>query len=162
MTLPPRLGRCGTSTTASTSAWAVWMTRRMDSVPALGSAVRVRSAGTGLADPVDDLVRRGARREDPGHSEGEQRRDRALGHIAATEDDDVGRVPLPQLLENAREQRHLRLGEDRQPDGVDVLLHGRLSELLRRLVSTRVDDLHAGIPQRPGDDLGTIALALTT
>ena len=44
-------------------------------------------------------------------------------------------------------------GEDRQPDGVGVLLDHGLHDLLRRLVQTRVDDLHPGVAQRAGDDL---------
>ncbi len=45
-------------------------------------------------------------------------------------------------------------GEERQPDGVGVLLDHRLGHLLRRLVEAGVDDLEAGVPQGPGDDLG--------
>ena len=44
-------------------------------------------------------------------------------------------------------------GEDRQPDGVGVLLDDGLDDLLGRLVQAGVDDLHAGVAQRAGDDL---------
>ena len=44
-------------------------------------------------------------------------------------------------------------GEDRQPDGVGVLLDHGLDDLLGRLVQAGVDDLHAGVAQRAGDDL---------
>ena len=43
--------------------------------------------------------------------------------------------------------------EDREADGVGVLLDHRLDDLLRRLVQAGVDDLHAGVAQRAGDDL---------
>ena len=45
-------------------------------------------------------------------------------------------------------------GEQRQPDGVGVLLHDGLDHLLGRLVQAGVDHLEPGVTQRPGDDLG--------
>ncbi|GMA88193.1 hypothetical protein GCM10025868_34430 [Angustibacter aerolatus] len=45
--------------------------------------------------------------------------------------------------------------EHRQAHHVGVLGDGRLDDLLRRLVQAGVDDLHAGVAQRPRDDLGT-------
>ena len=53
----------------------------------------------------------------------------------------------------ARDERHVRAREDRQPDGVGVLLDHGLDDLLGRLVQAGVDDLHAGVAQRAGDDL---------
>ena len=44
-------------------------------------------------------------------------------------------------------------GEDREADRVGVLLEHRLHDLLGRLVQAGVDDLHAGVTQRAGDDL---------
>ncbi len=59
-----------------------------------------------------------------------------------------------QQLDDARDERHVRAGEDREADGVGVLLdHGR-GDLLGRLVEAGVDHLHAGVAQRAGDDLG--------
>ena len=69
--------------------------------------------------------------------------------------DDVLNAVLPQELEDARHQRHVRAGEDRDADGVCVLLDRGLDDLLGRLVKPGVDDLHAGVAQRAGDDLGT-------
>ena len=90
-----------------------------------------------------------------------------LGHARALEHGDVGvgmtpppktstssRPPLPQLLHHPREQRDVGAGEQRQPDGVGVLLHGRLGDLLGRLVQPGVDHLEAVVAQRPGDGLG--------
>ena len=56
-------------------------------------------------------------------------------------------------LEHPGEQRHVRAGEQRQADGVGVLLEDGLGDLLRRLVQAGVDDLEAAVAQRPGDDL---------
>ena len=59
-----------------------------------------------------------------------------------------------------RDERHVRAGEDRQPDGVGVLLEHGLDDLLRRLVQAGVDDLHAGVAQRAGDDLRAAVVAV--
>ena len=58
-------------------------------------------------------------------------------------------------LDDARHESHVRAGEDRDADGVRVLLDRGLDDLLRRLVEAGVDDLHAGVAERAGDDLGT-------
>ena len=50
--------------------------------------------------------------------------------------------------------------EDRDPDGVGVLLDRRLDDLLRKLVEARVDHLHPGVAQRPGDDLRAPVVAV--
>jgi hypothetical protein len=50
--------------------------------------------------------------------------------------------------------------EDRQPDGVGVLLEHGLDDLLGRLVQAGVDDLHAGVAQRAGDDLRPAVMAV--
>ena len=51
-------------------------------------------------------------------------------------------------------------GEDREADRVGVLLdHGR-GDLLGRLVQARVDDLHAGVAKRAGDDLRPAVVAV--
>ena len=76
------------------------------------------------------------------------RRDRA-----ADDDEHVLGAVLAQQLEDARHERHVRAGEDRDADGVGVLLDRGLDDLLRRLVEAGVDDLHAGVAERAGDDL---------
>ena len=59
-------------------------------------------------------------------------------------------------------QRHVRAGEDRDADGVRVLLDRGLDDLLRRLVEPRVDDLHARVPQGSRDDLRAAVVAVET
>ena len=44
---------------------------------------------------------------------------------------------LAQQLDDARDERHVGAGEDREPDGVGVLLDHRLDDLLGRLVQAR-------------------------
>ena len=61
---------------------------------------------------------------------------------------------------DARDERHVRAGQDREADGVGVLLQHGLDDLLRRLVQAGVDDLHAGVAQRAGDDLRAAVVAV--
>ena len=56
-----------------------------------------------------------------------------------------------QLLHDPREQRQVGARQQRQPDGVGVLLQHRLGDLLGRLVQAGVDDLEPGVAQRPRD-----------
>ncbi len=76
-----------------------------------------------------------------------------LGNRSAHHHDHVLDAVLAQELEDARHERHVRAGEDRDADGVSVLLDRGLDDLLRRLMKARVDHLHAGIAERAGDDL---------
>ena len=50
--------------------------------------------------------------------------------------------------------------QDRKTDRVGVLLNHGLDDLLRRLVEPRVDDIHAGVAQRPSNDLGAAVVAV--
>ena len=52
--------------------------------------------------------------------------------------------------------------QERQPDGVGVLLDDRLDDLVRRLVEARVDDLEPGVTEGPGDDLGSSVVPVQT
>ena len=54
--------------------------------------------------------------------------------------------------QHAGEERHVRTTEDREADDVDILLDGGRRDHLGRLVEPRVDDLHACVAQRSGDD----------
>ena len=54
----------------------------------------------------------------------------------------------------------MRPREDRQADHVHVLLDGLGHDLLRRTLETGVDDLHAGIAQGVGHDLGAAVVAV--
>ena len=63
-------------------------------------------------------------------------------------------------LGHAGHERHVRAGEDRQSDGVGVLLDRGLHDLLGRLVEARVDDLHARVAEGAGDDLRAAVVAV--
>ncbi len=103
---------------------------------------------------VDDLRRRRARTEDAGDAELAQFLGVVVGDRAADHHDDVLDPVLAQELEDARYEGHVRAGEDRDADGVGVLLDRGLDDLLGCLVEAGVDDLHAGIAERAGNDLG--------
>src|SRR6266403_661440 len=109
-------------------------------------------------DPVDDLLRGGAGREDPGDAGPGERRHVLVGDDAAAEDQLVAAAPLAQLLDHGGKESQVRAGEDREPDRVHVLLDGRLGHHLGRLVEARVDHLEARVAQRPGDDLGAAVM----
>ena len=61
---------------------------------------------------------------------------------------------LLEQLEHPAELRHVRAGQDGQPDRVGVFLQRRGDDLLRRLVQPGVDDLDSGVAQRTRHDLG--------
>src|SRR5581483_6067525 len=118
-----------------------------------------RRSGAGgadvLADEGDDVAGRGAGREDLAHPQRLEACDVLRRDDAAPEDDDVLDALRAQEREHLAEQVVVRPGEDGEADGVDVLLDRRRDDLLVALVEARVDDLHPGVAQRPGDDLGS-------
>ena len=65
-------------------------------------------------------------------------------------------------LDDPGEEGQVGAGEHREPDDVGVLLDRRLDDLLRRLVQAGVDDLHAGVAQRPRHDLRAAVVAVET
>jgi hypothetical protein len=114
------------------------------------------------AQEVDDLTRRSARSEHRRDALNLQlvrvvRRDRP-----ADDHEHVVDAVLLQPVEDPRHERHVRTGQDRDADRVRILLDRRLHDLLRRLVQTRVDHLHAGVSQRPRDDLRAPVVAVET
>src|SRR5439155_591047 len=83
-----------------------------------------------------------------------------LRNDPAARDEDVARLPFLEELHDLQEKGHVRPAEARQADRVDVLLDRGLDDVLRRLPQAGVDDLHAGVAQRAGDDLGPAVVAV--
>src|SRR5512140_3424419 len=54
----------------------------------------------------------------------------------------------------------MRSGKNGQADNLHIFLKRRVDDHFRRLTEARVDDLHTGIPQRPGDYLGASVVAV--
>ena len=65
-----------------------------------------------------------------------------------------------QQVVHAREKSHVRARQQRQPDGVCVLLDRGLHDLFRRLVQPGVDDLEPRIAQGAGYDFGAAIVAV--
>ncbi len=101
-----------------------------------------------------------ARGEDLRHPASLQLRDVVVGDDAARKDEHVAGAPLGQRFDEARNQRHVGARQDRQADGVGVLLDDRFGNLFRRLVQPRVNDLETRLPQGPGDDPGTAIVTI--
>src|SRR5579872_4590322 len=93
-----------------------------------------RSAFTAFGfDEIDDFLQGCAGGEDRGYAATAQLvgifgRDRA-----AAEKHDVGRTLRLQLFDDERKERHVRAGENREPNTVGIFLNGRLHDLLRSL-----------------------------
>ena len=98
--------------------------------------------------------------EDLGHAHLLQHRDVRLGDDAAHDDQDVVPALLREALDHPGDEGEVGPGQERQPDGVGILLDDRLDHLVGRLVEARVDDLEPGVAQGPGDDLGTAVVAV--
>ncbi len=54
----------------------------------------------------------------------------------------------------------MRTGQQRQPDGINVFLEGRLGNLLGSLVQTRVNDFETMVAQCTGDGLGATIMTV--
>ena len=82
------------------------------------------------------------------------------GMIPPDDDEHVAAAGVGQQLDHLGHQGEVGPGEERQPDGVGVLLHDGLDHLLGRLVQAGVDDLEPRVTQRPGDHLGPAIVAV--
>ena len=101
-----------------------------------------------------------AGREHRGHALLAQRVGVGSRDRAADEHEHVVGALAAQQLEDAGHERHVRAREDRDADGVGILLDDRLDDLLGRLVQPRIDDFHACIAKSPCDDLCSAIVAI--
>ncbi len=119
-------------------------------------------------DEVDDVLHRRAGQEDAADPMAFSFGDVDVRDDPADDDQHVVEALLLQQLHDARADVHVRAGQDRQADDVGVLLQRRADDLLGRLAEAGVDHLHAGVAQRPRNDLGAAVvpvepgLAMTT
>ena len=56
----------------------------------------------------------------------------------------------------------MRSAQHREPNDVDVFLNRRVGDHLRRLVQTSVDDFHACVAERGGNDLRAAVVTIET
>ncbi len=85
-----------------------------------------------------------------------------IGDDSTTENQQVAQVAIAQFLHHPREQGEVCAAEQREADGVDILLQGGLGDLLRGLVEACVDDLEAVVAQGSGDGLRAAIMAVKT
>ena len=113
-----------------------------------------------MLEPGADLLQRRARTEHLAHTLLAEGAGVGLGDDAPAEHEHVVEVAVAQLLHHPGEEREVGAGEQRQADGVGILLQHRLGDLLRRLVETGVDDLETVVPQGPRDRLRPAIVAV--
>jgi len=125
-----------------------------------GNLVSTGITPDGVADVGDDRLRLGARAEDGADAKGLEGGDVISRDDAPKEHREIGEAPQLQFLHDARDKRHVRSGQDRQPDNVDVLLQRGLGDHCGRLPQPCIDDLHTGIAKRPRHDFGSSIVAI--
>jgi hypothetical protein len=101
-----------------------------------------------------------APRVNTGHAEMLQPVDVLAGDRSSHGDHHVLRALCVQQLHQSGNQCHVGAGQDRQTEGVGVLLDHRLHDLLGRLVKPGVDHLHPGVPHSSRDDLRAAVVAV--
>ena len=89
-----------------------------------------------------------------------QLRDVDVRNDPADDDQHVVQALFLQQLHHPRADVHVRAGQDREADGIGVLLQRGRDDLLGRLAQARVDDFHARVAQRARDDLGATVVAV--
>jgi hypothetical protein len=85
-----------------------------------------------------------------------------VGDGSADQHEHVVGALAVQSLDHARHQCHMRTREDRESDGIGILLNRRLDDLVGRLVQPRVDNLHTGIAQGARNHLGAAIMPVQT
>src|SRR4030095_6675521 len=111
-------------------------------------------------DEIHNLLHRCAGQENPFDADRIQLRDVHVRNNAADHDQHVVETLFAQQLHHPRADVHMGAGQNRQADGIRVLLQRRRDNLLGSLPETRIDHFHPGVPQGPGDDLGTAVVAV--
>ncbi len=135
------------------------------------AAVRTRAgaqaaapAPGALADQLDDLAHdlvdvEVLRRVDAGDAGLAQALGVGDGDDPADHDRDLDAL-LPQQPHHLGDQLQVGAGEDREADHVDVLLQGRLGDLLGGQADALVDDLHADVARPQRHLLGAVGVAV--
>src|SRR5262249_22514498 len=117
---------------------------------ALRRRVRVRRQ---LPETLDQGLERRAGGVHGRRTGGFETGDVTLGDRAADYEQHVVRTRIAERLGGLLREADVGAAEDAQPHDPGVLLHGDGRDRLRALSDPEVDDLEAGIAQRPGDEL---------
>jgi len=113
-----------------------------------------------FVDEIHDILRGGAGKKDLGDAAFLECGDVRFGNDAAENHGNVVHAFLVEQAHKLRTKSVVRAGKDRESNDVDVFLHGRRRDHLRRLPQAGVDHLHAGIAQRAGNDLGAAVVPI--
>src|SRR5260370_250565 len=120
-------------------------------------------AGSALPpQKIDDFRQRRARSEDARHAHFQELGRIALRDDAADQDTDVLEVRFAEKRQHARNQGQVSAAENAQTKPVGVLVRHRPNDGLRRLPQPRVDHMHAGVAQSPGDHFDAAVMAVET
>src|SRR5438445_4652791 len=89
-----------------------------------------------------------------------QRRNIRFWNDAAEHHGNVIHAFIVQQAHKLGAERIMRAGKNREPDDVNIFLYRCGGNHLRRLTQAGIDHLHAGIAQRPRDDLGAAVMSI--
>src|SRR5467141_1313996 len=104
-----------------------------------------------LVDEIDDVLGRGAGKEDFSDAGSLKGGNVGLGDDAADEHGDVVHAFFVEELHQLRADGVVRTGEDGEADDVDVFLDSGGGDHLWGLAQAGVDDFHAGVAQSTGN-----------
>ena len=111
-------------------------------------------------DEIDDVLHRRAGQEHSPDAHFTQLRDVDVRNDPADDHQHVVHSFFPEQFHQSRADVHVGPRENRQADRIGIFLQRRRQHLLGGLAQPGVDDLHAGVAQRPGDDLGAAVVAV--
>lgn len=126
------------------------------STPCVGRSV-ARSAlplVEGFLEPGPDGRERRTGGEDGGYALFLQDGDVGVRDDPSHHDEDIVAAFGPESLDDPRYEGQVGAREQRQSDGIGILLEHGLDDLIGSLMESGVDDLEPGITQCPGNDLG--------
>jgi hypothetical protein len=112
--------------------------------------------------PVGDIGQGRPWREHLSDTEVLQHRDVLVGDDPPAEDKDVVKTFSTKAVDHLGHKSQVCAGQQREPDGVSILLHRSLDDLVGRLVQAGVNDFETRVPKRPGNHLGSSVVAVET
>jgi len=111
-------------------------------------------------DPLDRFVKRGASGEDALDPDLLKRRNIPFGDDTAHHHEDVIKFLLLHLLYQFFADWQMGSGHDGEANYIDVLLEGRIDDLVDGLMEACVDHFHSCVPERLGNDLRSPIMAI--
>jgi len=116
--------------------------------------------GEAFVDELDDVLRGGAGEKNFGDADFLQGRNIRFRNNTAEDYGHIVHALVAQQAHELRAKRVVRARENGEADDVDVFLHRGGGNHLRCLPQTGVDHFHAGIAQRPRNDLSAAVVPI--